>query len=303
MGLFSSAKKDTQIGVDFLPDGVALAQVLTSKKMPGQVLRSEFVAASGQQAQADALKSWVRDNGLHKIPCVCVVANSDCDVFQVERPEVEAGEMIQAVTWKIKDLINYDIASAVVDSYLMPVSSKNNQKQVGVVVAKESVISDYVEIIQASTLKLVALDIQELVRSNLQLVKHNSEQSIAVLSLSQNNGLLSIYHDADLYVSRDFKLGIKQLELVTSEDQSAFDSILLEVQRSLDYFESYYGMGSVAQLYIAPRVMITEKMAMYLQNLTNLDINFIDFPAAEPAAELDPNCFHAYCAALRGVAL
>ncbi|MCP4979690.1 MAG: hypothetical protein GY935_04255 [Gammaproteobacteria bacterium] len=303
MGLFSTAKKESQIGVDFLSDGVAVAQVQSGKKNPGSIVRSEFVEASGQEAQIEALKEWVRDNSLQKLPCVCLVAGDECDVYQVDRPEVDDSEMIQAVTWKIKDLLNYDVSHAVVDSYPMPVSSKNNQKQVGVVAARETVIRNYVEGIKATAMELSALDVHELVRSNLQVVQQNAEQSMALLTLTADRGLLSIYHDTDLYVSREFMIGIDQLELVTSEDESVFDALLLELQRSLDYFESFYGMGSVTNLRVFPQLKVTEKMAMYLQNLSNLDIDFISFAGDADGSGLDQHCFHAYCAALRDVNL
>ncbi len=297
MGLFSTVKKESQIGIDFLRDGIAVAQVRTGKNNPGDIIRSEFVAAAGQEAQAEALKGWVRDNNLQKTPCNCLVANDDCDIYQVERPEVEDSEMIQAVTWKIKDLINYDVAHAVVDSYPMPVSSKNKQQQVGVVAAREAVVSSYVESIKATALELNVLDVHELVRSNLEVVQDSAEQSLALLTLTTSNGLLSVYHDTDLYVSREFPIGIDQLELASSDDESAFDALLLEIQRSLDYFESFYGIGTVTNLQIFPQLNATEKMAMYLQNLSNFDIDFITF--GSPG--LEPHCFHAYCAALRGI--
>ncbi len=300
MGLFSTAQKDSQVGVDFLPDGVAVTQVDTGRKHPVRIVRSEFDEADGQEAQAEALKNWVHEHGLQKTACVCLVANDDCDVYQVERPEVEDTEMIQAVSWKIKDLINYDVAHAVVDSYPMP-PSKNKQHQVGVVAAREAVIRDYVDCVKASAMKLSALDIHELARANLQVVQSSEGQSLALLTLTGDSGLLSIYHDTDLYISREFMIGINQLGMATADDESVYESLMLELQRSLDYFESYYGMGMVSHLRIFPQLKATEKMAMYVQNLTNFDIEFIDFTGEGDEAGLDPHCFHAYCAALRGV--
>ena len=302
MGLFSTTAKDTQVGVDFLAGGVAITQVETGRKYPGRILRSEFVEAEGQEAQIGALRDWVRGNGLQKAPCVCLVAHEDCDVFQIEKPEVEEAEMLQALTWKIKDLINYDVANAVVDCYPMPESSKNKQQQVGVVAAREAVVRSYIDSIKASELQLKALDIHELARSNLKLVRDSAGASLALLTLSANGGLLSIYHDTDLYVSREFKLGLDQLALVTSEDESAFDALLLELQRSMDYFESFFGLGAVTRLRIFPQLRITEKMAMYLQNLSNFDIDFVTFSGEEDEPGLEQHCFHAYCAAMRGVA-
>lgn len=303
MGLFATAKKESQIGVDFLPDGVAVAQVQTGASNTGSVIRSAFVNAAGQEAQVEALKEWVRSNSLQKTPCVCLVAGDDCDIYQVERPEVDAAEMNAAVIWKIKDLINYDVVHAVVDSYPVPVSSKNNQKQVRVVAAREKIIGSYVDSVKSTALELKALDIHELAPSNLPAVQHSGKSSLALLNLNAGNGSLSVYHDTDLYVSRDFMIGIEQLETASTEDESVFDALLLELQRSLDYFESFYGIGAVTNLRIYPQLKVTEKMAMYLQNLTNFDIEFIDLAGDDDSPGLEPHCFHAYCAALRGVSL
>ena len=302
MGLFSKIKKDSQVGVDFLADGVAVAQVHAGKKGSGQIMRSEFVPAAGQEDQVEALKDWVRANHLQKSMCVCLLAHDDCDIYQVEKPSVDDSELIQAVTWKIKDLINYDVSHAVVDCYPMPVSSKNKTQQVGVVAAREAVVASYVESIRSTGLELFALDVHDLVRSNLQVVRSSAGQTMALLTLSEDSGLLSIYQDSDLYVSREFKLGLDRLRLVGGEDTDEFDSLLLEVQRSLDYFESYYGLGAVTDLRIFPQIDATEKLAMYLQNLTSFDIDFVIFGGDAGGSSLDPHCFHAYCAALRRVA-
>lgn len=302
MGLFSRVKNDTQVGVDFLAEGVAVAQVHAGKKGSGQIMRSEFVPAAGQENQVEALKDWVRANHLQKSMCVCLMAHDDCDLYQVEKPSVDDNELIQAVTWKIKDLINYDVSHAVVDSYPMPVSSKNNKQQVGVVAAREAVVASYVESIRSTGLELVALDVHDLVRSNLQVVRNSAGQTMALLTLADDSGLLSIYHDSDLYVSREFKLGLDRLREAGGENTDDYDALLLEVQRSLDYYESYYGLGSVTDLRIFPQIEATEKLAKYLQNLTSFDIDFVIFGGDTGGSSLDPHCFHAYCAAMRGVA-
>ena len=297
MSLFSSASKDSQVGVDFLRNGVAVVQVLGAGGQSPALKRAEFIEANGQEAQIEALRGWVRANRLQKSPCVCLIAQDDCDVYQVEKPEVEDSEMMQAVTWKIKDLISYDVANAVVDSYPIPGSNKNDQQQVGVVAAHDSVITGYVDGIRTSTMSLKALDIHDLVRSNLQAVRESAGNSLALLSFSDDAGQLSVYHDTDLYVSRDFKIGLERLSSAGADDESAFEALLLEVQRSLDYFEGFYDMGVVTDLRLFPQLPSTEKLAMYLQSQANYDIAFVRVEAGESG--IDPACFHAYCAALR----
>jgi len=302
--LFSAIKKDTQVGVEFLATGIAVVQVQFAKKAPGKILRSDYLPAVGAQAQNDSLKSWVDSNHLQKTQCVCLISDTDCNINQIEKPQVEESELLQALTWRIKDLVSYDVDQAVVDIYPMPVSSKNNTQQVSVVSASEATVRSYVDRIKSSGLSLVAIDIHDLARKNLATIQQGEGKTQAILSLADNVGELSIFHDTDLYVSRGFKIGVNQLQLASSEDQSVYDNLLLEIQRSMDYHESYYGQGSVSSMNIFPRNPLTEKMALYLQNLTSFDIDFIaanDEETEQPM--LDSHCFHAYCAALRGLKL
>ena len=67
MGLFSTANNDSQIGVDFQCDGVAVAQVLAASNTPGSQVRGEFIEANGQEAQVEALRKWVRSHRLQAL--------------------------------------------------------------------------------------------------------------------------------------------------------------------------------------------------------------------------------------------
>jgi len=302
--LFSSARRDKQIGLDFQPGGVAVVQVQSGRKQPGRLLYSEYLPSVGQQAQALALRDWVTENRQQKSSCVCLLADDDYDVYQIEEPKVEATELKQALGWCIKDLINYEVDSAVIDSYPMPLSSKNNIQQLGVVSAHESVVGAYVECIKSAGLKLTAIDVHDLVGKYLHCIQQGENQTQGLLSLAETEGALSIYHDTDLYVSRNFKIGLNQLVQADDEDQGIYDSLLLEIQRSMDYFESSYGLGSISRLLIHPRLQQTEKMGVYLQGSTGFEIDFISVGEDNltgQAPALEPHCFHAYCAAMRGL--
>jgi MSHA biogenesis protein MshI len=304
VNLFSSVNDDKQIGVEFQPAGVAIAQVQTGNKQPGRLLSSIFLPAVGQQAQAMALRKWVHHHDLQKCNCVCLMSADDFNIYQVEKPDVDGAELVSALTWRIKDLISYEISSVVLDFYSIPVSITNNTQQVNVVTAEQSTVATYVECIKSTGLKLVAIDITSLVGANLNHVQQAAGETLAVLSLTESSDYLNIYHDTDLYVSRDFKIGTSQLTVVTANDESTYESLLLKIQRSTDYFESYYGLGSISKLLIFPQVAATEKMATYLQSQTNFDIDFVivsDSEEAEAANALDLHCFHAYGAALRGI--
>lgn len=300
---FFSRQKAVQVGVDFMPTGVAVVEVSGRNKDRGSVLRSDFLPASGMQEQTQALQDWVKQHGLKNAPCFSLIAKHDVQLLQMEKPEVSDDELIQAVSWKVKDLISYDVESAVVDTYQLPPSPKTSANMINAVVANENTVAGYVDSIKQAGLELQVIDIHELAAKNLFNAYQQSEQTIGLLQIMNHESLVSIYHDQDLYVSRDFKLGLLNIDNQGSADESLYDSVLLEIQRSMDYYESSYGLGSIQKLLIYPQLPATEKMLKYLQNYVAYDLDFLDsslFQQHTAKAPMDTHCFAAYCAALRG---
>jgi MSHA biogenesis protein MshI len=301
LGLFSSKPKGIQVGVDLTPTGVAAVEVTTKKNNSGRVRHSIFMPAVGVKEQTRVLMQWVEQNGLKRAPCVSLIARHDVQVFQLEKPAVENSELMQAVSWKIKDLINYDVSTAVVDVFEMPQSPKSPVSHINAVVANEMVVGNYVDIIRQSGLELMAIDIHDLVARNYRLLHDDSGQTEALLQFSDNHGLITIYNKDELYVARDFKIGM--LDIEGAEDaESLYDNLLLELQRSMDYFEATYGLAAVQRMLVFPQTAAVEKMAKYLQNYLAYELDFTQIKDEQNTdLMLDPHCFAAYCAALRRV--
>ncbi len=298
-GFFPGNSSGIQVGVDFMPTGVAAVCVLTGKKPRGEIRQCDFLPAVGSAEQSRVLRDWVDHHGLKKAPCVGLIAQHDVQQFQLEKPAVEDNEILQAVSWKIKDLINFDVNAAVVDTFELPPSPKSPVKNINAVVANESVVADYVERIKQSGMELKVIDIHDLVSKNFNSIYDFSNQTIALLQFSDNEGLITIYHHEDLFVFRDIKIGLLGIEAEINDGEELYDNLLLELQRSMDYFESSYGHGLVQKMIVFPQTQGTERMATYLQNYVGYEFDFAQISfQGQPIA---PSCFAAYCAALRSV--
>ncbi len=303
-GPFSLTAANSIVGVDFLPTGVAVAEIPARGRDAGRIRLWEFLPASGEQEQRQVLADWASRNKLGKSRCHCLMARHDVQILQLERPPVEDGELIEAVKWKVKDLIGFDIQEAVVEVFELPPMPKNPRRQINAIVSSEAVVRRYIERIADSGLKLEVLDVQELVLRNLRRVMEFADgRSLALLDFLDHDGLLTLYHGKDLYVARDFKIGIGDIENADDDSETLYDQVLLELQRSLDYFESTYDLPLPRQLRMFPQTAATERMAKYLQNFVGFDVDFVDLErmGGEAARDLDPRPFPAYCAALRGV--
>ena len=303
LGFLSAKAKGTQVGVDFMPTGVAVVNVKTDQKHRGKVASSDFLPAVGMSEQAKALQQWVHDQGLQNAACNSLIAKHDVQMLQLEKPAVEdEQELLQAVSWKIKDLISFDVDKAVVDVYELPPSSKSPVNYINAVVANETVVGGYVDSIQQSGLELQAIDVHDLVGRNFHVLGTMDEKTTALLQFTENDGLMTIYHEQDLYVARDFKIGLLAIEdALENADESLYENLLLELQRSMDYFESTYALGAIRKMMIFPQTAATERMATYLQNYVNYELDFSQINTLSPDQKLNTYCFAAYCAALRGL--
>ena len=67
-GFVFDSKKDSQIGVDFLPAVLLWRRCAPAAKKSRGNLASEFVEVDGQEAQVEALKDWVRNTACRKPP-------------------------------------------------------------------------------------------------------------------------------------------------------------------------------------------------------------------------------------------
>jgi MSHA biogenesis protein MshI len=74
---------------------------------------------------------------------------------------------------------------------------------------------------------------------------------VVLLSLKAQSGLITITRQGYLYLSRPLNLGVATLR--SAQDPARYyDHIVLEVQRSLDYFESHFREAPVRHLVLAP---------------------------------------------------
>jgi MSHA biogenesis protein MshI len=122
--------------------------------------------------------------------------------------------------------------------------------------------------------------------------------SLALLRLRSSEGLIAVQHGADLYMARRIEQGLDQAD-------TEFSAMTLEIQRSLDYYESQLGKGYINRLLLLP---MKRNGAAALQALSNglavklqaLDLREL-FPG-QASAELSEQ-EQAYCMGAVGAAL
>jgi MSHA biogenesis protein MshI len=181
--------------------------------------------------------------------CQLVVGPSYYHIVQVDRPRVEEAEMAQALSWAIKDLVPIPPEQMILDYFELPVQPSGADK-INVVCSDLQKLKPLVDALHKAKLPLQGIGVDEL---NLpKLFPLVDEAQLLLIQQAGEELLLLIVKQGQLYFSRRIR-GYDQLATMGQEELLAgvMDNLSLEVQRSLDYFESQLRQAPVKQILVA----------------------------------------------------
>ncbi len=261
--MFSLLKKKSKakiVGLEVRSSGIALAIASTDAGKEMRVTSCEYRECNAAE-RVTVLTSIVEEHGLAGALCRVVLPAEQYRVYPLEKPKVEEHELVAAVRWKLKDLLDYDVNDAVLDVYEFPADAlKGRPEQVNVVASRAVLIQDTVDLLNQSGLELDSIDTSELsIRNIATRLTEDEQRAVGILYLRHGAGMIVLTKGDTLYFSRHFDFSLQALNDVAQQN-SVIQHLALEVQRSFDYFESQMAqvppqtlalMGPVANMPLA----------------------------------------------------
>lgn len=306
-------------------EGIAYA-CITHDAGQTPILKSlQYSAVNNKAEFSTALKKIVEDNNLEGGNIFTSLMMSDYDLEMLEKPQVAEGEMRQAVAWKIKDSLLYDVNNAVIDVFEIPnLQERGRTPLVYVAAAEKKLLKKHIHIFEEQSLEIESIDIAELVMRNIAALLPEDTQGVALLKLDGTTGLMTLTQDSSLYLTRTVEVGLSEISTVNSllgetpessdelsfeqgispDQQRTLDAIVLEVQRSLDYYESHFAMPAINSLVLAPLPYEIPGVINYLASALGLQVRMLDLNAlidtkSPLSQEMQAHCFFAIGAALK----
>jgi MSHA biogenesis protein MshI len=246
--------------------------------------------------------------GLARATVFAVASADDYQLVQVESPEVQPAELRAAIRWRLRDVINFHIDDAVVDVFEIPDQSRRAQgKMLFAVAARSAAVQRLVSAVAPLARDFDVIDIPELCLRNVSALLPQDQKGVATLLLGDRYAQLILTRQGVLYLARRIEYG-RGYDSESSDDQDGHNIdpavLALELQRSLDYFESHYDQTPIGDLVLAPGGARVADLAARLQSETSLRISLLDLTdvvdgSEALGAEVHPDCLLALGAALR----
>ena len=274
------------VGISYRPDGIAIAiSDFVDNKTP-RLKHCDFIPALDISDHPRILGDLVTRHHLNDYDCHLVLTANNYSRINIETPAVAENEIAKAIHWKIIDLFDFPIDDAVVDYYSLPISIQaSGNKMLEVFACPKVFIEKLADKSSRAGLQVKVIEIQETALRNLAQLLPENESGVALFILDEFSGTLLIQKEGAIYLSRNFHIGYLDLEL-DSQNSSAYGqskveqgNLGLEIQRSLDYVESYYGITPVSGLAVVPLARNTQALLTLLNNNLGITAKAIDISA------------------------
>jgi len=309
--LKKKVKKDAQVAVCADTYAISVARIRRDRDIPPSLELCDVRAIESVSLQGTEIARLTKEHRLDRHYCVSTLDLGEYSLLLVEAPDVQPEELRAAIRWRVKDLIDFHIDDAVVDVFEVP-----NQKTAGrnkmmyAVVARSEAVKQRIDQLNASGLNLSVIDIPELALRNIAALLPEDVGGVAMIYIGRDNGLITINRQSTLYLSRRIDNGINTLPdtaMLADDDEIIhrwLDSFVIEIQRSLDYYESHFSQPPVSSLIVTPLGKAIPGITEYLTGQLGVPVRMLDINELIDAyetvtPEMQSECLLAIGAALR----
>lgn len=265
MASLRRSKPQGLTGIGIHVDGVSLARVVRVAGQKPRVTACEFVAADPDRIDA-SLHDLAQRYALKNARCAVYLPSDDYRLLMVDAPNVPAEELTAAMRWRVKGLLDFDIAEATLEVFDFPLTQDRpgKERSVYVVAAHNPVIQGCYHRLQSAPARLEIIDIAEMAQRNLAMLLAHETDGAALLSLSPRGGLITLSRAGTLFISRNLDVGLDTL--YRSAETYHFERVALEIQRSLDYYTSHFRLPPIERLVLAPTALALPDLLAFLNH-------------------------------------
>ena len=232
----------------------------------------------------ERIREMVRETGVNGADCAIAIAGSSVIIKKLSLPEMTRAELDESIMWEAEQYIPFDIKDVNVDAQILNPRAGQGQMDVLMVAAKKDVVTEYVSVAVEAGLRPVVVDVAMFCALNMFEVNYSvaADQTFACLNVGANSINVGVLSGGMVAFTRDIGMGgslltaeIQKHFNVSYEEAEAFktgaessissstiarevakiservsDTMVTEVQRSLDFFVATSIKSDMSRIYL-----------------------------------------------------
>lgn len=213
-----------------------IAVNLELKQEQWLMVAEKTVSYTNDSQLSESITQCINDLDIERAQVVIVLPAHLYQIVQMDKPNLSVEEIKQSLPWTVKDLVTIPAESIIADFIENPIK-QGGQEKISVFAANKTLLMPIINAVHKSKAELELITCEEFVLTGLLEV-----DTAAHLIVYQHEGQepsIQIVRDGCLLFSRRLR-GFSRLPTMSIEDLSMglLDSFSLELQRSIDFFES-----------------------------------------------------------------
>lgn len=257
----SISLSNQSIGVSPQASGISLVRVAQGIK--GLRLEEQHWLES-----AAAIGDLLKRRAWRKLPIHSLLPADQYSILQLARPEVPDAELASALRWVLPDMVDIPANELSFEPFERPASARSGAvRQIHVAVCRKTLITEQLQQFAFGE-RLQSLGIRELALRNLLQAWPQIPSSFACLLRLPEGLFLLIVKDQALFLFRSLQtIDWAQMEqTLATGDVYLVERLLLELQRSLDFYDDQLASSPLAHLLVMPAMAESAPVMDYLQH-------------------------------------
>jgi MSHA biogenesis protein MshI len=267
-----------RVGLAFGDNQLAVAVMRRDAGAP-VLERCELIPmGGGLSGSPESAAAALRSAGLPRVPVSTVLLSEDYQLALVEAPEVPSAELRAAMRWRLKDTIDFRVEDAVIDVFDVPDQSRGGHgRMMYAVAARRSAIERYSQAL-SSVPSFDVIDVPELCLRNLAALLPAAAAGVALLHLGESSASIVLVRGKTFYLARHMDLAAPKSRPGPSERGDRVDpaGVVLELQRSLDYYERHFDQPPITRIAVSPAGPRADALAQDLGRETGFEVTTLD---------------------------
>lgn len=256
-GHFSKKRKlaagNTSVAVELHEKGFAVAQV--SLESDGiKIKQCQFIHNTNAKIRGELIAEMFSRLNISHENCRLVLSGNSYKFLLAEAPNAPLENLRAIMPSKIKDSLPWKVSDTTADVLLLPPDAfRGRKKSVYVAVAETKPLEQHLDLLHSVAIDPEAVVTVEMaIKGYWRIIRPPARTSIGVMRLSESGGVIVMICDGAIYLARRIAVSLSSLADEGVNRQEIFDQVVLEIQRSVDFYESQLGKGPVAKVVLLP---------------------------------------------------
>lgn len=249
--LFQQKKADEYIGVVLY---AAFVRIVKLKRLEGQELltciHAEQYPLDRPENLSKLLENIIDEQELQGASTVLILPPEKVESVQIEMSELPEVDVQASLPWKLKDLVSIPPQDMVCDYIEMDIQPLGQQPKAQIMATSRNYVEGIVEPFHKHNVPILGITTEQFVLARMQRVE-NAAQLIYVQHRDMA-GILLILKNQQICFARKIR-GTDSVINMTADQVKEYgaDMIAIEIQRSIDYYESQLKQPPIKDVLIA----------------------------------------------------